>query len=157
MLHILDIPPELLIAIYYRVLDSTSLANRHLAQLRFSKTCRMFKEVADTRTCLYIDTTSRLARLGAAIAQWSESRCGSVNSIIFPSFYDCLQVAQTHPSMLSRFVQLQHLGGDIGDLKRPEDIVPFDQLVCSLGTLTTLDLNCYSSTTLQVSVESVIE
>ena len=157
MLHILDIPPELLIAIYYRVLDSTSLANRHLAQLRFSKTCRMFKEVADTRTCLYIDTTSRLARLGAAIGQWNASRCHSVDSVVLRDRRRCLKIVGSNVDALTKLARLQLLAVDIGDLPESEDIESFQHLVCRLGTLTTLNLNRNSNSRIDVTAESVIE
>lgn len=126
MLNILDIPPELLIAIYYHILDSTSLANRHLAQLRFRKTCRTFKDVADTRTCLYIDTTSRLARLGAAIGQWNASRCNSVDSlVVLRDRRRCLKIVGSNADALTKLTRLQLLAVDIGDLPESEDIESF--------------------------------
>jgi len=54
MFNLLDLPPELLRTIFDLILDSTRPIDRQNAQVRFLRTCRLFREVADTRICLDI-------------------------------------------------------------------------------------------------------
>jgi len=157
MLNILDLPPELLRTIFDLILDSTRPIDRQTAQVRFLRTCRIFRAIADTRVCLEIWDTSGLAYQGQKVEDWDSERCKAIKLVVLEDVMGYSEALEKHPTPLRKLQNLQSLLVSVEYWRKVVDFQMLIRIFGSFTTLTTLNLDHTSSNQTEIDVEDVLE
>lgn len=157
MLKILDLPPELLRTIFDLILDSTRPADCQTAQVRFLRTCRTFRAIADTRICLEVWNASELAYQGQKVEDWDSERCKAVEMVVLEDGSGYSEVLEKHSTPLRKLQNLQSLFVNVEYWREAVDLQMLIRIFGSFTTLTTLNLDHTSSNQTEVDVGDVLE